>query len=160
MTGPKSPTAWIESARQELDAPDAGRRDSCLEVVSDVLETGLLARDGAARNDAVRVVERLVAVALSDEGYELRESALHALCTATAPYELPQRVVAPLAAADGMEPLLLEYVLGVHGATGDRAALPAVGRFLRHPDPGVRRAAADAVKELRWRLHPAREGTA
>ncbi|MFD3471946.1 hypothetical protein ACFWWM_37575 [Streptomyces sp. NPDC058682] len=165
MTGPKSPTAWIESARQELDAPDAGRRDSCLEVVSDVLETGLLARDDAARDDAarddaVRVVERLVAVALSDEGYELRESALHALCTATAPYELPQRVVAPLAAADGMEPLLLEYVLGVHGATGDRAALPAVGRFLRHPDPGVRREAADAVKELRWRLHPAREGTA
>ncbi|MFB6583716.1 hypothetical protein ACFCYC_41005 [Streptomyces sp. NPDC056402] len=130
-TGPKSPTAWIESARQELDAPDAGRRDSCLEVVSDVLETGLLARD-----EAVRVVERLVAVALSDESYELRESALHALCTATAPYELPHRVLAPLVAADGMEPLLLEYVLAALGATGDRAALPAVGRFLRHPDPG------------------------
>ncbi|WP_327386044.1 HEAT repeat domain-containing protein [Streptomyces sp. NBC_01207] len=155
MTGSKSPTAWIEWAWQELDAPDAGRRDGCLEVVSDVLETGLL-----ARGDAVRVVERLVAVALSDESYELRESALHALCTATTPYELPYLVVAPLAAADGMEPLLLEYVLGVLGATGDRAALPAVERFLRHPDPGVRCEAADAVKELRWRLHPAREGTA
>ncbi|MFD7910261.1 HEAT repeat domain-containing protein [Streptomyces sp. NPDC059752] len=155
MTGSKSPMAWIEWAWQELDAPDAGRRDSCLEVVGDVLETGLL-----AQGDAVRVVERLVAVALSDESYELRESALHALCTATTPYELPYLVVAPLAAADGMEPLLLEYVLDVLGATGDRAALPAVERFLRHPDPGVRREAADAVKELRWRLHPAREGTA
>ncbi|MFF3090118.1 HEAT repeat domain-containing protein [Streptomyces nojiriensis] len=155
MTGPKSPMAWIESAWQELDAPDAGRRDSCLEVVSDVLETGRL-----AQGDAVRVVERLVAVALSDESYELRESALHAVCTATTPYELPYRAVAPLAAADGMEPLLLEYVLGVLGATGDRAALPAVERFLRHPHPGVRREAADAVRELRWRLDPAWEGTA
>ncbi|MFJ6481219.1 hypothetical protein ACIQK6_14005 [Streptomyces sp. NPDC091682] len=116
----------------------------------------------AAQDDAVWVVERLVAVAvaLSVEGYELRESALHAICTAAASYELPHRVVAPLAAADGMEPVLLEYVLGVLGATGDRAALPAVGRFLRHHDSGVRREAADAVKELRWRLHPAREGTA
>ncbi|MGZ9930332.1 HEAT repeat domain-containing protein [Streptomyces sp. NC-S4] len=155
MTGPKSSMAWIESAWQELDAPDTGRRDSCLEVVGDVLETGLLSQD-----DAERVAARLVAVALSDESYELRESALHALCTATAPYEFPYRVVAPLAAADGMEPVLLEYVLGVLGSTGDRAALPAVERFLRHPRPGVRREAADAVGELRRRLDPAREGTA
>ncbi|MGW3326627.1 HEAT repeat domain-containing protein [Streptomyces virginiae] len=155
MTVPKSSMAWIESAWQELDAPDAGRRDSCLDVVGDVLGTGLLAHD-----DAVRVAERLVAIALSDESYELRESALHALCTATTPYEFPYRLVAPLAAADGMEPLLLEYVLGVLGSTGDRAALPAVERFLRHPHPGVRREAADAVRELHWRLRPDREGTA
>ncbi|MFD4743512.1 hypothetical protein ACFWNR_36950 [Streptomyces virginiae] len=70
-------------------------------------------------------------------------------------------MVAPLAAADGMEPLLLEYVLGVLGSTGDRAAaLPAVERFPRHPHPGVRREAADAVKERRRRLRPDREGTA
>ncbi|WP_314248952.1 HEAT repeat domain-containing protein [Streptomyces kutzneri] len=155
MTGPKSPTVWVESAWQELDAPDAGRRRSRLEVVGDVLETGFL-----AQGDAERVVERLVAVALSDESYELRESALHAICTATAPYGLPYRVVAPLAAAAGMEPLLLEYVLAALGTTGDRAALPAVERFLCHPHPGVRREAADAVKELQWRLDPAREGTA
>lgn len=59
-----------------------------------------------------------------------------------------------------MEPVLLEYVLGVLDSTGDRAALPAVERFLRHPRPGVRREAPDAVGELRRRLDPAREGTA
>ncbi|WP_406076013.1 hypothetical protein [Streptomyces virginiae] len=100
-------------------------------------------------------------VALSDGSHELRASAPHARCTATTPYEFPCRVVAPLAAADGMEPLLLECVLGVLGSTGDRAvALPAVERFPRHPHPGVRREAADAVKELRRRLRPDREGTA
>ncbi|MFD0125838.1 hypothetical protein [Streptomyces virginiae] len=52
-------------------------------------------------------------VTLSDESHELRASAPHARCTATTPYEFPHRVVAPLAAADGMEPLLLEYVPGV-----------------------------------------------
>lgn len=118
MTGPKSPMAWIEWAWQELDAPDAGRRDSCLEVVGDVLETGLL-----AQGDAVRVVERLVAVALSGESYGLRESALHAVCTATTPYELPYLVVAPLAAADGMEPSCwsTSWASSVPRATGRRS---------------------------------------
>ncbi|MDX3535964.1 HEAT repeat domain-containing protein [Streptomyces sp. MB09-01] len=155
MSGYRSPAAWIESAWQELDAPDAGRRDGCLEVVNDVLETGLLTQD-----DAERAVERLVAVALSGEGYALRESALHAICTATAPYELPYRVVEPLAAGvDGFEPVLLEYVLAALGSTCDRAALPVVERFLHHPHPGVRREAADAVNELRRLRESPGEGT-
>ncbi|MFJ3727377.1 hypothetical protein ACIPYQ_33105 [Streptomyces sp. NPDC090045] len=86
MSGYRSPEEWVESAWEELDAPDTGRRDSCLEVVCDVLETGRL-----TQADAERAIERLVAVALSDESHTLRESALHAICTATAPYELRLR---------------------------------------------------------------------
>ncbi|MBP2037878.1 HEAT repeat domain-containing protein [Streptomyces avidinii] len=150
MDGYRALTAWIESAWKELkelkdlDGSDAGRRDFCLDAVSDILETGRLTQD-----DAERAVERLVTVALSDEGHQVRESALHAVCTASARYLLPYRVVEPLAAgADGFEPLLLEYVLGVLGATHDQAALPVVERFLQHPRPDVRKEAADAVREL------------
>jgi len=137
-------TALIESAWEELNGSDAGRRDLCLDVVSDVLETGRLTPD-----DAERAVERLVTVALSDEGYPVRESALHAACTAATHYELPYRVVEPLAVgAEGFEPLLLDYVLAILGSTHDQAALPTVERFLHHPHPGVRREAAEAVNEL------------
>ncbi|MEU7605631.1 hypothetical protein [Streptomyces sp. NPDC041003] len=156
MSGYRSPEEWVESAWQELDAPDTGRRDSCLEVVCDVLETGRL-----AQADAERAIERLVAVALSDESHTLRESALHAICTATTPYELPYRVVEPLAAGvDGFEPLLLGYVLAVLGSTDDRAVLPVVERFLRHHHPYVRSEAADAVNELRRLRESPGEGAA
>ncbi|MFI8235009.1 HEAT repeat domain-containing protein [Streptomyces sp. NPDC085900] len=81
----------------------------------------------------------------------MRESALHAACTASTHYELPYRVVEPLAVgADGFEPLLLDYVLAILGSTHDQAALPIVERFLRHPHPEVRREAAESVNELRW----------
>ncbi|MFC8505760.1 HEAT repeat domain-containing protein [Streptomyces sp. NPDC057411] len=146
MDGYQGLTALIESAWEELNDSDAGRRDLCLDVVSDVLETGRLTPD-----DAERAVERLVTVALSDEGYQVRESALHAACTASTHYELPYRVVEPLAVgADGFEPLLLDYVLAILGSTHDQAALPIVERFLHHPHPEVRREAAEAVNELHW----------
>ncbi|MFI0204520.1 MULTISPECIES: HEAT repeat domain-containing protein [Streptomyces] len=144
MDGYQGLTAWIESAWEELNSSDTGRRDLCLDVISDILETGRLTPD-----DAERTVERLVTVALSDEGHPVRESALHAACTASTHYELPYRVVEPLAiGADGFEPVLLDYVLAILGSTHDRAALPIVERFLHHPHPGVRREAAEAVKEL------------
>ncbi|MFD7629535.1 HEAT repeat domain-containing protein [Streptomyces sp. NPDC059851] len=146
MDGHPGLTALIESAWKELSGSDAGRRDLCLDVVGDVLETGRL-----MPGDAEQVVERLVTVALSGEGYAVRESALHAACTASTHYELSYRVVEPLAVgADVFEPLLLDYVLAVLGATHDQAALPVVERFLQHPHPEVRRAAAEAVNELRW----------
>ncbi|MEU4356950.1 hypothetical protein [Streptomyces virginiae] len=145
MDGNQGLTALVESAWAELNGSDAGRRDLCLDLVSDVLETGRLTPD-----DAEGAVERLVAVALSDEGYPVRESALHAACTASTHYEIPYRVVEPLAVgADNFEPLLLAYVLAVLGSTHDQAALPIVERFLRHPHAEVRREAADAVNELR-----------
>lgn len=50
------------SGWEGLDGSGAGRRDLCLDAVGDVLAAGLLTRD-----DAERVVERLVTVALSDE---------------------------------------------------------------------------------------------
>ncbi|WP_329274471.1 HEAT repeat domain-containing protein [Streptomyces sp. NBC_00691] len=146
MDGYQGLTALIESAWEELNGSDTGRRDLCLDVVSDVLETGRLTPD-----DAERAVERLVTVALSDEGYSARESALHAACTASTHYELPYRVVEPLAVgSDGFEPLLLDYVLALLASTHDQAALPIVERFLHHPHPEVRREAAEAVNELRW----------
>ncbi|MFG2988659.1 HEAT repeat domain-containing protein [Streptomyces sp. NPDC048257] len=155
MDGYQALTAFIESARKELNGSDAGHRDFCLDAVSDVLETGRLTQD-----DAERAVERLVTVALSDEGYQVRESALHAVCTASTYYKLPYRVVEPLAVgADGFEPLLLEYVLGVLGSTHDRAALPIIERFLQHPRSDVRREAADAVRELHWSREPSRGET-
>ncbi|MEU3775677.1 hypothetical protein AB0F11_21135 [Streptomyces sp. NPDC032472] len=139
-------TELIESAWKELAGAETGRRDLCLDVVGDVLETGRL-----VQKDAEPVVERLVAVALSDELFPVRESALHAVCGAAMRYELPYRVVEPLAdVADGIEPLLLGYVLAALGATHDEAALPTVERFLGHPHPGVREEAAHAAEELRW----------
>ncbi|MFJ9789614.1 HEAT repeat domain-containing protein [Streptomyces globosus] len=139
-------TALIESAWEELEGSGAGRRALCLDAVDDVLETGRLTQD-----DAERAVERLVTVALSDEGHPVREAALHAVCTASVHYALPYRVVEPLAvAADVFEPLLLEYVLAVLASTHDQAALPIVERFLHHPHPEVRGEAAEAVAELRW----------
>ncbi|MFC9584808.1 hypothetical protein ACFVJ8_18530 [Streptomyces yangpuensis] len=156
MSGRPSARAVIESAWRELDAPDTGSRDGCPEVVADILEQGLL-----ERADAEQVAGRLVAVALSGEGYVLRESALNALGAGTTSYVLPYRVLEPLAAgADGFEVLLLEHVLPVLGCAGDRAALPVVERFLGHPDPAVRRGAADAVRELQWSLRRNREGPA
>ncbi|CAL9488753.1 HEAT repeat domain-containing protein [Streptomyces sp. enrichment culture] len=148
----------IESAWEQLDSSDAACRDRdlCLEVVCDVLETGRL-----TQIDAERAVERLVTVALSDEGYAVRESALNAVSTASTQYELPYRVVEPLAVGvDGFEPLLLPYVLGVLGSTHDQAALPVVERFLDHPDSEVSEEAAQAVRELRWCRERARGGTA
>lgn len=150
MDGYQGLTALIESAWEELNGSDAGRRDLCLDVISDVLETGRLTPD-----DAERAVGRLVTVALSDEGHPVRESALHAACTASTHYELPYRVVEPLAiGADGFEPSLLDYVLAILGSTHDQAALPIVERFLHHPHPEVRREAAEAVNELRWSQEP------
>ncbi|MFJ4898886.1 HEAT repeat domain-containing protein [Streptomyces sp. NPDC088727] len=100
--------------------------------------------------DAERAVEHLVVVALSDESYPVRESALHAVLTASTHYELPYRVVEPLAVgADAFDPVLLDYVLGVLGSTHDQAVLPVAARFLQHPHPEVRREAADAVNEVR-----------
>ncbi|MFD6969436.1 hypothetical protein [Streptomyces sp. NPDC059949] len=138
-------TAVIESAWQELTAADTRHRDHCLEVISDVLETGRLTQD-----DAERAVERLVQVALSDEGHPLRESALHAIFTASTRYQLPYRVVEPLAdGVDRFQPVLLGgYVLGILCDTNDRAALPVIERFLDHPHPEVRGEAAEAVSEL------------
>lgn len=158
MDGYQGLTALLESAWERWESSDAAcrGRDLCLEVVCDVLETGRL-----TQIDAERAVERLVTVALSDEGYEVRESALHAVSTASTHYELPYRVVEPLAVgADGFEPLLLAYVLGVLGSTHDQAALPVVERFLDHPHSEVNEEASQAVTELRWYRQPAQGGTA
>ncbi|MFD4139780.1 hypothetical protein [Streptomyces sp. NPDC058572] len=156
MDGYQGLTALIESAWKELNGSDADRRDLCLDVVSDVLETGRL-----TQGDAERTVERLVMSALSGRGYPVRESALHAVCTASTHYELPYRVVEPLAVGvDGFEPLLLEYVLSILGSTHDQVALPVVERFLQHPHPEVRREAAEAVHELRWSRESAQGETA
>lgn len=88
----------------------------------------------------------------------VRESALHAVCTASTHYELPYRVVEPLAdGVDGFEPLLLGYVLAVLGCTHDQAALPIVERFLHHPHSEVRRDASEAVTELRWHRESAQD---
>ncbi|MFD9029653.1 HEAT repeat domain-containing protein [Streptomyces sp. NPDC059567] len=146
MDGYQGPTALIESAWKELNGSDADHRGSRLDAVSDVLETGRLTQD-----DAERAVERLVTVALSDEGHPVRESALHAVCTASTHYKLPYRVVEPLAVgADGFEPLLLDYVLSILGSTHDQAALPILEGFLQHPHPDVRGEAADGIHELGW----------
>ncbi|MEU3916199.1 hypothetical protein [Streptomyces sp. NPDC029721] len=151
MDGHQGLMALVESAWQEMDGSDAGRRHLCLDAISDVLETGRLAQDRVERT-----VERLVAVALSGESHMVQEAALHAVCTASTYHELPYRVVEPLAAGvDGFEPLLVAYVLAVLGCTHDQAALPVVERFLGHPDPEVRREASDAVTELRWHRGPA-----
>uniref|UniRef100_A0AAU2VMF0 HEAT repeat domain-containing protein n=1 Tax=Streptomyces sp. NBC_00008 TaxID=2903610 RepID=A0AAU2VMF0_9ACTN len=161
MDGYQGLTAMIESAWEELNGSEAGRRDLSLDVVGDILETGRL-----TPGDAERAVERLVAVALSDESYPVQESALHAVFTASTHYELPYRVVEPLAfGADAfepvlLEPVLLEYVLGVLGSTHDHALLPVVERFLQHPHPEVRREAAEAVNEVRWSRETAQGGTA
>ncbi|MEU2389673.1 hypothetical protein [Streptomyces sp. NPDC007369] len=147
MDGYQSLTALLESAWKELDRSDADRRDLCLDVVGDVLETGRLTQE-----DAERAVERLVTVALSADGYAVQESALHAVCTAATHHRLPYRVLEPLATgADRFGPLLLAYVLAILGSTRDRAALPVVQRFLHHPHPEVRGEAADAVNEIQWR---------
>ncbi|MYS12082.1 hypothetical protein GTW71_37935, partial [Streptomyces sp. SID6041] len=53
MDGYQGLTAVIESAWEELNSSDTGRRDLCLDVVSDVLETG-----GLAQHDVERTVER------------------------------------------------------------------------------------------------------
>ncbi|MFJ4898887.1 hypothetical protein [Streptomyces sp. NPDC088727] len=42
MDGYQGLTAMIESAWEELNGSGAGRRDLCLDVVSDVLETARL----------------------------------------------------------------------------------------------------------------------
>ncbi|MEU5720070.1 hypothetical protein AB0G71_30725 [Streptomyces sp. NPDC020403] len=156
MDGYQSLTALIESAWEKLENRDGDRRDLCVDVVSDVLETGRL-----TQADAEWAVERLVTVALSDEGYPVKESALHAVCTASTHYELPYRLIKPLAAElDGFEPSLLTYVLAVLGCTHDQAALAVVERFHRHHHPEVRREAAEAVTELRRHREPAKDKTA
>ncbi|MCX5175200.1 hypothetical protein OG523_05335 [Streptomyces virginiae] len=156
MDGYQALTALIESAWEQLENSDTGRRDLCLDFVSDILETGRL-----TQADAERVVERLVTVALSDESYALRESALHAVCTASTRHELPFRVAEPLAVGvDRFEPLLLSYVLGILCDTHDQAALPVVERFLHHPHPEVSGEAAEAAAELRRRREPAQDKTA
>ncbi|MFJ7155870.1 HEAT repeat domain-containing protein [Streptomyces sp. NPDC101118] len=150
---PREPTELLEESWQEFESPGPGRRHLCLDAIGDVLETGRLGQD-----DVERTVGRLVAVALAEEDHTTQESALHAVSTAAAHHELPYRLVEPLAAgADHFPPLLLEYVVGVLGATHDPAALPAVERFLSHPREGVRREAADAVYELEWSSR--RQGT-
>ncbi|MEU4171682.1 hypothetical protein AB0F46_32980 [Streptomyces sp. NPDC026665] len=156
MNGNAGLRALIESAWTEFNSSEAGRRDLCLDAVNDVLDTGRL-----TRNDAERVVERLVTVALSDEGRAVRESALNAVCTASTHYGLPYRLVEPLAAGvDTFEPLLIAYVLTVLGSTHDQAALPIVERFLRHPHSEVRRDASDAATEIHRHRESAPDKTA
>ncbi|RST19680.1 hypothetical protein E2C00_00920 [Streptomyces sp. WAC05374] len=143
----------MESAWEELNGSHAGRRrDLCLDAVGDVLETGRL-----TASEAERAVERLIGIAVCDEDHWVRESALHAVCTASTHYALPYRVVEPLAVGvDAFEPLLLPYVLAILGCTHDQAALPAVERFLQHSSPDVRREAEEAVSELHWSRGSAR----
>ncbi|MFF5921988.1 HEAT repeat domain-containing protein [Streptomyces flavochromogenes] len=156
MDGYRGLTALIESAWNELNGSDTVHRDHCLDVVGDVLETGRL-----AQADVERAVERLVTVALSEQRYTVRESALHAVSTASTHYELPYRVVEPLVAGlEGFEPLLLAYVLSVLSCTHDQAALPVVERSLHHPHAEVRWEAAEAVHELLWSQESARGGAA
>ncbi|MFJ7990064.1 hypothetical protein [Streptomyces sp. NPDC096351] len=147
MDGCQDLTALLESAWEELEGSDSDRRHLCLDAVGDVLETGRL-----PRQDIERAVERLTAVALSGESHDVRESALHAVCTASTHYALPYRVVEPLAAgAECFAPLLLPYVLAVLSSTHDQAALPIVERFLHHPHSEVRKEASEAVTELHGR---------
>ncbi|MEU9062989.1 hypothetical protein AB0D13_30030 [Streptomyces sp. NPDC048430] len=148
-------TASIEAAWEELEGSEAGSRHLRLDAISDILETGRL-----PQKDAVRAVERLVIVALSAEDHAVRESALNAACTASTYYELPYRVVEPLAAgADRFEPLLLAYVLTILGGTHDHAALPIIERFRHHDHPEVRREAAEAVTEVRGYRKPVQDRT-
>ncbi|KLJ00515.1 hypothetical protein WQ59_15330 [Streptomyces sp. KE1] len=132
-----------------MDDPATARRDLCLDAVGDLLDTG-----GLPRAERERAVGRLVALALSARDDEVQESALHALCVAADHHQLSYAVIAPLAGrgdgeGDNFSPVLLPYVLAALSATYDRRALPLVQRYLRHPHPGVRAEAAEALRELR-----------
>ncbi|WP_129842394.1 hypothetical protein [Streptomyces sp. RFCAC02] len=150
MDGFQAPTALIAAVPGESDGFGAGRRDLFLDTVGDCLDMGRPTPD-----EAERAVERLIAVALSEESRPVRESALHAVCLASTHHELPYRLVEPLAAcADALDPPLLGHALAILGSTHDRSALPVVERFLRHCHSGVR---AEAADELRQSRQPGRE---
>ncbi|MEU6312885.1 hypothetical protein [Streptomyces sp. NPDC047014] len=142
-----SASALIASAWTRLEGPPVDR-SLWLDAIGDALDTGL-----PPQEEAERAVARLAALALAlpEEPPVVRESALHAICTASTRYRFPFALVEPLAAgADRFEPVLLVYVLGILADTHDAAALPVVERYLSHPEAEVRREAADAVRELEW----------
>ncbi|MFJ7298969.1 hypothetical protein [Streptomyces sp. NPDC099088] len=120
----------LEAAWTSLGSASARERDVWADSVGDLLEQPYL-----AQADAERLVGWLVQLAVSDHDDAVRESALHAVAAAGAPYELPFAVVEPLAVhIDGFKPVVLEYVLSSLSATHDERARPVIEPFLTHAD--------------------------
>ncbi|WP_406275671.1 hypothetical protein OHT93_30425 [Streptomyces sp. NBC_00191] len=134
----------VETELAALSRMDDHGRDVWADSLGDLLESGCL-----NQADAERLVSRLVALAVTEATYEVRESALHAVSNAGVRYAIPVQVLEPLASRiDAFEPRLLEYVLFCLAATHDEESRAHVEPFLDHPAAGVREEAAQAIAEL------------
>ncbi|MFI6823510.1 hypothetical protein ACIBJE_21545 [Micromonospora sp. NPDC050187] len=127
---------------------DARQRDLTAETLGDLLRTGTL-----DHSDAETTVAALVTPATNDPDVVVQESALHAIAEAFAHYELPLRLFHTLQRQlPAMPPTLLaEYALDILAATHDPNARPTIEAFLKHPEPAVLLAAAQAITELSGR---------
>lgn len=130
-----------------LRSGDSSERDVAVEVLGDLLAGGVF-----DPSTAEAVVKRLVAVAVEDHDRAVRESALSSISSAFNRYAVPLEVVAPLGPVlPSLDPALLEYALYVLAVTHDAGARPAIAAFEVHPDPVVRKHAAEALFELEGR---------
>ena len=134
----------LHAALADLTHDDPRHRHLAVEHLGDLLRGPSL--DEA---DAELAVARLVALFTSEADPTVQESTLHAIAEAFDRHRLGLPVFEPLhPLLPAMPPNLLEYALYVLAATHNPQTRPMIEAFLQHPDPTVRRYAAEALTEL------------
>jgi HEAT repeat protein len=134
----------LQATITALTHNEARQRDLAAAALGDLLRGARL--DQA---DTERIVGHLVTTVVTDTDPTVRESALNSIAEAFNHAELPLRLVQPLQhRLRHMNPAELDYALYILAATHDPAVGPALNAFIDHPDPAVRRYAAEALQEL------------
>jgi hypothetical protein len=134
---------------KRCDAPSC--RSRVADEMADLLEREI-SHPGDVQNETLRsALHALMSLALSEPESEARESLLHALVNASslARARGERFDAGPLARAlDTFDIGELEHGLYVVGFSQQTSLLPAVERFLDHPNPHVQGVARQARQEL------------
>jgi HEAT repeat protein len=145
--------SWIETALQaalaDLTHDDPRRRLDAAGTLGDLVGgTGRHLEEAAAEE----VVARLVAHFVGEDDLDVQEATLNAIGYAFMHHRPGLHLFEPLRPLlAAMPPALLDYALDILSSTHDPSIRPTIEAFLQHPDPDVRRCAAEALVELRGR---------
>jgi hypothetical protein len=131
---------------KRLKADDPRARDVAAAELGD-----LIAGDQLSEKAYIQMATVLVPIALAETDPQARESMFHALSevTRTTPVEAVEWE--PLAMRLDLLPSdCLEYSLYLLGSSRNPKYIARLEPFLKHRDPEIRAAAAEALSELGW----------
>jgi HEAT repeat protein len=145
-----SRSSLLEELQDRLQSGDAHVRDLAAAELTDHLEAHQF--NGT---DEARLIRLLIKAALAESNPATRESIFNALSSAALEYPTARVDWDPIADhLDDLDQDCLEHAFVIFGAVGNPKFIPAVERFLQHPDPRVREDAIDALTNLKRDRQP------